>query len=349
MTTATLSTFGRWWWRLAVLVVLGGCAASAGPLPAVRDIVDGRARFRQIYCGVRNDHGATLSNDRPCDAALVRLTDEPASVAKPVPAPAPRFKIVVVPGILGECIIGTVSPFEDALAHLRTHGYATDVIRVGGLSSSAQNAATIRDFIVRLPATDPRLLVVGYSKGTSDTLEALVRYRADLVPRVAAVVTVAGVVGGSPVADSLGPLYNALLCHLSIAPCGVGDNGGVDSLRPEVRRKFLDEHPLPREVKYFSVAGVSRAEETSFPLLPTQRQLSAIDPQNDGQVILKDAIVPGGTVLAAVRADHWAIALPFTLKTPALAATVVEHNAFPREVLLEAIVRFVEESFGDTR
>jgi hypothetical protein len=45
-----------------------------------------------------------------------------------------------------------------------------------------------------------------------------------------------------------------------------------------------------------------------------------------------------------VNADHWAITLPIARICPWLGATFVNRNAFPREVLLEAIVRYVEES-----
>jgi hypothetical protein len=54
--------------------------------------------------------------------------------------------------------------------------------------------------------------------------------------------------------------------------------------------------------------------------------------------------MPGATLLGYVRGDHWAIALPFSRTSSALEAMLIERNAFPREVLLEAIVRRVEES-----
>jgi hypothetical protein len=65
---------------------------------------------------------------------------------------------------------------------------------------------------------------------------------------------------------------------------------------------------------------------------------------NDSQVVFHDALVPGGVLLGYLNADHWAVAMPFNREHPTLASTLVTRNAFPREVLLEAIVRFVEES-----
>ncbi|UCE64247.1 MAG: hypothetical protein JSU59_03645 [Nitrospirota bacterium] len=73
-------------------------------------------------------------------------------------------------------------------------------------------------------------------------------------------------------------------------------------------------------------------------------KLATIDPRNDSQVIFYDALIPGSTLLGYVNADHWAIAMPISRDMPMVADAFIDRNNFPREVLLEAIVRFVEES-----
>jgi hypothetical protein len=80
-------------------------------------------------------------------------------------------------------------------------------------------------------------------------------------------------------------------------------------------------------------------------LRPSYDKLSLVDPLNDSQVVFHDALVPGGALLGYLNADHWAVAMPFNRVHPTLAAAFVTRNAFPREGLLEAIARFVEESF----
>jgi hypothetical protein len=45
-----------------------------------------------------------------------------------------------------------------------------------------------------------------------------------------------------------------------------------------------------------------------------------------------------------LNADHWAVALPFNREHPALTRLFISQNSFPREVLLEAIARMIEES-----
>lgn len=84
--------------------------------------------------------------------------------------------------------------------------------------------------------------------------------------------------------------------------------------------------------------AVSRVLRLSYRMLAKQ------DARNDSQVIFSDSLIPGSVLLGYVNADHWAITLPIARVCPWLGATLVNRNAFPREVLLEAIVRYVEET-----
>jgi hypothetical protein len=72
-------------------------------------------------------------------------------------------------------------------------------------------------------------------------------------------------------------------------------------------------------------------------------ELAEIDPRNDSQMLFYDQIIAGSVLLGFVNADHWAVALPISRERPATAATVINRNEFPREILLEAIVRHIEE------
>jgi pimeloyl-ACP methyl ester carboxylesterase len=249
----------------------------------------------------------------------------------------------VVAGLGAECLSGFVSTFLFALEHLHRFGYETASIRVDGLSSSANNGRQIKDAVVAMDlAPDERLVLVGYSKGTPDILEGLATYP-ELAQRVAAVVSVAGAVNGSPLADDAPESLLALLEYLPGSDCGAGDGGAVESLRPATRRDFARVHELPETVRYYSVASFARREEVSFGLRGSFDVLAEIDPRNDSQLLFYDQIIAGGALLGFVAADHWAVALPISRVRPGLAATLVNRNEFPREVLLEAIVRHVEE------
>jgi hypothetical protein len=157
------------------------------------------------------------------------------------------------------------------------------------------------------------------------------------------VVSVAGSVNGSPLADDAPESLLTLLEYLPGSECGAGDGGAVNSMKPSTRRDFARTHELPERVRYYSLASFAQREQISFGLRGGYDDLAKIDPRNDSQLLFYDQIIAGGVLLGFVNADHWAVALPIARARPALAATLVDRNEFPREVLLEAIVRHVEE------
>ena len=313
-------------------------AASAG-------IDDQRGRFREILCAVDEAHGHQLPEYRPCADILHRFTDEPLGTGEPVQVGPGQLKlrVAVVAGLGAECFAYLVSTFQFALGHLEDLGYHTALINVDGLSSSTNNARQIRDAVVAMDlAPDERLVLVGYSKGTPDILEGLVTYP-ELARRVAAVVSVAGAVNGSPLADDASASMLTLLKYLPGSECDRGDRGALESLKPSTRRVFARAHELPGTVQYYSVVAFAQRELISVALSADYDELAKIEPRNDGQLLFYDQIIAGGILLGFVNADHWAVALPISRRRPGLAATVINRNEFPREILLEAIVRHVEE------
>jgi hypothetical protein len=312
---------------------------------------DGRGRFREIWRAVRETRGRRWPDDLSCGMALRRTPDEPPPTGRRVrldPARVP-LRVLVVPGLFGACVADLVTPFAGALEHLEAaHGYRTGLVPVEGRSSSARNAALIRDFLIASPPADPaeKLILVGYSKGVCDILEAVVAYE-EVRRRLDAVVSIAGAVAGSALAEGIPEPLGGLIAGLDLPGCDPGDGGGIASLRRSVRRRWLASHALPGSVRWFSLVALPEPDRVSAILRPGYRRIARIDPGNDGQVVWSDAIVPGGTLLGYVNADHWAVALPIVREAPpglrALAAALVDRNGFPREVLLEAVVRQVEE------
>jgi len=309
-------------------------------------ISDERARFREIFCAIQQDHGARFPDDRPCDQALHRLNDEPAATDKPVHLGNAQLpvRLVIVPGVMEECVSGFIKPFSDARPHVEAYGFKTDLLMVGGLAGCAHNARQIQDAVARMqrPA-DEKLVFIGYSKGAADVLEALGRYP-DLAERTAAVVTLAGVVSGTPVADDVPRLLEKVADELFADKCPPGAGEAFQSLRRSERLAWLAANRPPDSVKFYSLAAFAQHGDISLILRSSYDQLALVDPRNDSQVVFHDALVPGGALLGYLNADHWAVALPFNREHPLLASTLITRNAFPREVLLEAIARFVEES-----
>jgi hypothetical protein len=346
---------------VALGVAVAGCAGAplvpfstdTPPLilvPATQaGVQDKRGRFREIYCAVLAARVGELPDLRPCDDAITRLVPEPPGTGQAVALGASRRHLVaaIVPGIGYDCVAKWMQPQGTANDHVRKFGYELRTFKVDALSGTTINARQIRDAVMAIDPEPgpPRLVLVGYSKGTPDVLEAIVSHP-EIRSRLAAVVSIAGAVGGSPLANDAEQYQADLLRHFPGAACDAGDGGGVASLRPAVRRAWLAQNPLPSDVPTYSAVTLPQPERISSILRGSNDKLSRIDGRNDSQMIFYDEIIPGSTLLGYLNADHWAIALPIARTHETIGSLFVTQNAYPREALLEAVLRFVEEDLA---
>jgi len=351
------------------------------------NINDQRAGFRALFCQINKDHGALLPDHRSkedCSDSLHLLKGETpiqkhsfvnsnksdTNSTKVGNSLAFKTKVVIVPGIFGECLIKEVSPFSYAIDHIKQEfGDLIDVEvidSIRGRASSEWNSEIIHKYLTNLyenkqKKDNEKLIVLGYSKGVTDLLFYLNRYSRTApidgkeldgtVGNIDAIVSVAGVVNGTPLADDVNSVLKKLASWFPFEECPTQDSSGIDSLTRQQQLLNLSKQKLPTHIKYFSLPAFTQSDDTSSILKPFHRKLSLIDPRNDSQVVYYDAIIPRSNLLGYANADHWAVILPFNRHIDDLSflnkviAKKSDKNAYPREILFEAIIRFIDSTF----
>lgn len=347
--------------RLVVMATVGiavvSCSSSSpDPEPVLSvvlsaDVEDQRGRFREIFCAVLEERGPTMPDYRSCDEALTRIGHEAPGSGRTVELGKSKRRLVatVVFGLGWGCFENWLDLKGTTADHLRQFGYDLVAIDVDAQSSTTTTARQIRDAIMAMEVEgpEPRIVLIGYSKGAPDILEAVVSY-SEIRGRIAAVVSAAGAVGGSPVADEVTQSKLELLKNWPGAECSSGDGGGIESIRPATRRAWLADNPLPRDFPYYSLVTCPQYDNISPVFKPSYKKLRRISPRNDGMMLFDDQLVPGSSFIACVNADHWAVSVPIARSHANIAKLFVDDNDYPREALVEAVLRFVEEDLAES-
>ena len=306
-------------------------------------ITDERARFRNNFCA-EFDARRQPDDSSTCDTWLHQLSDE----AEPSPASKVernQLQALFVTGAFSECFDASALPYASAIAALAESDDDFGTIVVGGRSGTEHNAGQIAGFLDVWPVeTETALVLIGYSKGTTDILQFLVDYP-ELAGRVSAVVSVAGAVGGSILADRFDGLYDLMFSHLPSGHCEKGDGEVLDSLNTDIRTEFLAEHELPKHIRYYSLVAFTTRERVARALVPSWDSLLQDSRRNDGQLVPVHALLPNSSLLAYLNADHWAVAMELELEHGFIASREFE-APFPHTALLSSILQTVGEDLA---
>jgi hypothetical protein len=336
------------------VALLAGCAwgptleysldvpAQALILPGAPPIQDGRARFREIFCKLLAREPGPGA--RPCEELLHRLSDEPDAVrpARPLPAHAPGVTLIFVPGLLGGCAHGLTPPFESTVRRLRSLGHDARLLPASASSSRRAQAERLAQEIAA--SQGERLVLIGHAKGAVDILELLAA-SPSAASRVQAVLSVAGAINGSPLAEEAERVAS-LSPRGEDTECSAREREALAELRRVRRFRWLSAHPLPEPPRYFSLVAFAAPSDISLPLRPLAARLKELDPRNDGLLLFFDQVIPGAVLLGYANADHWTIAADHAEWGRALAPDRREPQAFPRDVLLEAAVLNILEALA---
>ncbi len=348
---------------IAAILIMGGCASKplmpyttdTIPLllaPAiVSDEQDKRGRFREVFCAVLEARKDSVPDYRSCNEALTRVGKEPPGTGNQVSlgeSQHPRLALFVG-GVGWDCFSEWLELQNTVGQHLSQFGFVGANISVDSLASGSSNSLQIRDAILATPEerARPDLILMGYSKGATDILQAIVDYP-EIRGRIAAVVSIAGSVGGSPLANDASQSQLNLLQHFPGASCKPSEEGALDSMRPSTRKAWLAQNPLPEGIPYYSLITFPDPAEISSLLRSFYKKLGKVDARNDGQVIFYDQFIPGSTLVGYLNADHWAPAVPIARTHGIIGKLFVNQNDYPREALYEALLRFIEEDLQTT-
>lgn len=327
---------------LAAIVLAAGLSgagtAAAQPLPLPDGVAamlgsggDLRGEFRAALCG-RDDIDAAT-----CARTLRTFANE-VPAARPPAARAASYRLLFVPGFLAACFPG-VHSFADVIETARAAGFAAETLAVGGRNGIAANARMLEDQVARLPADGRRLVFVAHSKGAADVL-AMLAARPDLRARTDAVLTVSGAMNGTPLADTFRGLYDATLAVLPLPGCDRGEGDPVGDLTPAVRRAWWQDPHARHEVPVYSIVAMPDLAHVSPGVLPTYLRLARTQGGNDGMLLLRDQVAPGGALLGVVDADHLRVAIPFP--GPGF-VMLFNADPFPRAAMVLAAVDVIAE------
>ena len=335
-------------WRaclLAIVIFIGGAAATAQlVVPGVTTPAGSphasAAPFSAVFCSVLEREHPDAGEWGPCSDYI----EAPFAGRIALGAIPRKYRLAIVSGVLSACG-GNSTAFREGREHLHTvHGITVDLIPAPN-GSSAANGKSIAQFLRANYRRDGRkFILLGYSKGAADILEGLAR-DPEAAKAVAALITVAGAIGGSPIADFMPVQAQQWIQKFSLGECKGDLYAAFRSLRRDVRRKFLAQHP-DAGVPVYSVAAVSDRARTSTILLESWELLSFYGQPEDSQLLEGDTRYPGGYNLGVVRADHLAVAIPLEGSKDPAVLRLVNHNHFPRTALLEALVRYVTQDLA---
>ena len=322
--------------------------------PGVPPVSDARPAFRNVLGEVVKQRRGLYPDERQLDGILHDLGEATSQAVPIVFSGAPSgLVIIIVSGVLWECVSDVALPFGRGKSVDVTTEYdyllpryaIVDVVHVRGIATSEHNSKIVEEAI-RKHRDAANVIVVAYSKGVPDTLEALRRMGSETPRNLRALVSVAGVVSGSPLADWLNRYKGILQILPTPGACSHVNENFLKSISRDRCLHWLSQHwsSMPQGIRYYSLVTFVRPKKMHWFLRLLYAKLAEVEPRNDSHMLIHDQVLPGAALLGYLKSDHWAVALPFNRSSRSFWNRLLRnHNAFPREVLFEAILRYVEE------
>ncbi|MCC6194650.1 MAG: hypothetical protein IT518_09310 [Burkholderiales bacterium] len=287
---------------VTALLAFAAFAAFADELPeGLRTDRDLRGAYRAALCD-RADVTADL-----CARTLRSYAGE-TPAPTPRPADPSRYRLLFIPGFLAACF-DSIRSFEDVIEVARKQGYAAQLLDVGGRDGVRENARRIGQQIGKLPDDGRRLVLIGHSKGAVEALQMLVDHP-ELGARVAGVLSVAGALQGSPLADDVAPIAPALGL-LPVGHCRRGEGAPIRDLTTGERARWWQEEAPKLTRPLYSLVALPDLDLLSALVVLPSASLSRHSRDNDGMLLARNQVAAGGYLLGVVNADHLTVGIPY--------------------------------------
>jgi hypothetical protein len=303
-------------------------------LPIGAKVVDSSGPFAETFCATLPHIGNGPWDT--CGTYLDAQVTPPPPVSSSITTP---LKVMIVGGAFSECFESErIHVYGPSIEHLKTHGVVVGPVKIGGTETPEENARRIATYLRENPGD---YIAIGHSKGAVDLMTAVMTTK-EAPQQIKALVSVTGAIAGTRLADlgsTIGIAGFRSALRRSGIRCDIEDHGGIASLRREVRYRALRNWKPPQTLRTYSLAAVSTLEKTSKPLHTMWKTNALYSIDQDSHIIMEEAVIPGSEFLGVATRDHWAVALPMSEHPKT--KDKVDQNRFPRDALLEAIVRYV--------
>jgi hypothetical protein len=234
---------------------------------------------------------------------------------------ASGYTLLFAPGWLYRSHAENGAGFERQLAVAARMGIEAERIETDENASVEHNAGAIAHELRLRRSTGRRYVLVSASKSGPEVALALAMLSAEEAEPVAAWINVAGVIGGSPLADAA---LVAPRCWGALALFGWRRWGleGMRSMSTRVRRRGLGELRIPEHVLVVNDLPLPLSGQVSARARQGYQDMRSLGP-NDGLALTLDEVFPGGETLVELGLDHYLAAPDIDRRTEALTRAVL--------------------------
>lgn len=253
---------------------------------------------------------------------LARFHAAPEASEREVRRVANGYSVIFAPGWLYHSHPTNGADFHKPRRLLEAIGIENRLLPTSEDGTVEHNAGLIARALRETSSPGQRTIVVSTSKSGAEVALALGSLlSAEDLTSVAAWINIGGVLQGSPLAD-IGLSAWGGIVRLWFAASG-WDWAGLESMGTSVRRAQFEKLRLPEHLLVVNFVAVPLERDVSFRAWTGYELLRGSGP-NDGLMLLRDQIVPGGLTVIQPGTDHY-FALPdIELRSAALLKSVLD-------------------------